>query len=120
MVQTIKDINQGGAYGLEVISLAECKNINDSGISKYLFTVIVSSLRHLKFLHKVILLGCFNVKDEGVRELAKNLRYLEDIDISGSSITASVLQDLVTYCLNLQKVNISGCKKLNASDEKIL
>lgn len=74
----------------------------------------------MKFLHRVVLLGCFNVKDEGVRELAKNLKYLEDVDISGTSITANVLQDLVSFCLNLKNVNISGCKKLNASDEKIL
>jgi len=39
----------------------------------------------------VILLGCFNVKDDGVRELSKNLKYLEDIDISGTSITANAL-----------------------------
>lgn len=77
-------------------------------------------MKKLKFLHKVILLGCFNVKDDGVHELASNLKYLEDIDISGTSITANSLSDLVTLCLNLKNVNISGCKSLNASDEKIL
>lgn len=68
----------------------------------------------------MILLGCFNIKDDGVREIAKNLKYLEDVDISGTSITANALTDLVTLCLNLKNVNISGCKRLNASDEKIL
>lgn len=77
-------------------------------------------MKQLKFLHKVILLGCFNIKDEGVRELAKNLKYLENVDISGTSISANALTDIVTLCLNLKKVNISGCKRLNASDEKIL
>jgi hypothetical protein len=60
------------------------------------------------------------VKDEGIREIAKNLKYLEEIDIGGTSITVESLRDLVTFCLNLKKVNISGCKKLNASDDKIL
>lgn len=34
MVQTIQDIGVGGAHGLEIISLAECKNINDVGITQ--------------------------------------------------------------------------------------
>ena len=68
----------------------------------------------------MILLGCFSVKDEGIREIAKNLKYLEEIDIGGTSITVESLRDLVTFCLNLKKVNISGCKKVNASDDKIL
>lgn len=77
-------------------------------------------MKHLKFLHKVILLGCYNITDDGIKDLALNLHYLEDIDISGTSISAVALSDLVTLCMNLKKVNISGCKKLNASDEKIL
>jgi hypothetical protein len=66
------------------------------------------------------LLGCANVKDEGVRDVAKSLKYLEDIDLGGTLVTVDALRDLVTFCLNLQKVNISGCKKLNASDDNIL
>jgi len=31
------------------------------------------------------------VKDDGIHELAKNLKYLEDIDISGTSISAVAL-----------------------------
>lgn len=78
---------------------------------------------------KIVLLGCLNVKDDGVRELSKNLKYIEgktiiidfiDIDIGGTNITADSLRDLVSLCLNLKKVNISGCKKLNASDDRIL
>ena len=30
------------------------------------------------------------------------------------------LRDLVGSCLNLRKVNIAGCKKLNASDDYVL
>jgi hypothetical protein len=32
--QIMEQVGQGGARGLEVISLAECKNINDNGISQ--------------------------------------------------------------------------------------
>jgi hypothetical protein len=32
MFNVAEDINTGGAHGLRVISLAECKNIDDSGI----------------------------------------------------------------------------------------
>ena len=81
---------------------------------------MVYSLTELKYLLKVVLLGCLSVKDEGVKELAKHLKYLETIDIGGTNITADALRDLVALCLNLKKVNISGCKKLNASDDKIL
>jgi hypothetical protein len=78
------------------------------------------SLKHLRFLERVVLLGCYNVSDEGVRELARGLTYLADVDISGTSVTAIALADLVALCINLKRVNISGCKKLNASDERIL
>lgn len=61
-----------------------------------------------------------NVKDEGIKEIAAKLKYLEELDIGGTNITSDSLQELVTLCLNLRKVNISGCKKLNASDELIL
>lgn len=67
-----------------------------------------------------MLLGCINVKDEGIKEIAQHLKYLEDIDIGGTNITAESLRDLVALCLNLRKVNISGCKRLNAYDDRIL
>lgn len=108
---TMTEIGKGGARGLEVISLAECRNISDTG---------VSHLKNLKYLSRVILLGCLNVKDDGVKDLARSLKYLEDIDIGGTNISAESLRELVTLCLNLKKVNISGCKRLNASDDKIL
>ena len=101
-------IGKGGARGLEVLSMAECRNINDAG---------VVYLKKCKFLTRLVLLGCFNIKDEGAKELARNLKYLEDIDLGGTNITAESLTDFVCQCLNLKRVNITGCKKLNASDE---
>ena len=67
-----------------------------------------------------MLLGCSNIKDDGIKELAKNLKYLEEVDIGGTNITSESLRELVTMCLNLKKVNITGCKRLNASDDYIL
>jgi len=107
----IHEISKGGSYGLEVISFAECKNITDQGI---IF------LKELNYLTKVIMLGCLTIKDESVKELAQNLTYLEEFDLGGTSVTTESLFELVAHCLNLRKVNISGCKKLNASDETIL
>ena len=101
----------GGARGLELLSLAECKGLTDEGISHII---------HLKYLSKVILLGCLNIKDNGIKELAQNLTYLEDLDIGGTNIETQCLHDLIACCLNLRRVNISGCKKLNAGDETIL
>ena len=60
------------------------------------------------------------MKDDGIKELAKNLKYLEDIDLGGTSLTSEALRELVTSCMNLQRVNITGCKKLNSSDDIIL
>lgn len=71
----------------------------------------------MKYLHKVVLLGCSNLKDDGIKELARNTMYLEEIDIGGTNITIESLRELVSMCLNLRKVNITGCKRLNASDD---
>ena len=45
---------------------------------------------------------------------------MEDIDLGSTSITAEGLRHMTEVCLNLKVVNITGCKKLNASDEQIL
>ena len=52
--------------------------------------------------------------------LAKQLQYLEDIDVGSTNITGESLRELVSSCLNLRQVNITGCKKLNASDDLVL
>lgn len=66
------------------------------------------------------MLGCLTIKDDSVKDLAKHLNYLEELDLGGTSITSESLTELVAHCLNLRRVNISGCKRLNASDETIL
>ena len=52
--------------------------------------------------------------------LAKQLQYLESIDVGSTNITGESLRELVTSCLNLRQVNITGCKKLNNSDDLVL
>lgn len=52
--------------------------------------------------------------------LAKQLPYLEDIDVGSTNITGETLRELVASCLNLRKVNITGCKKLNNADDLVL
>lgn len=107
----MKEVSEGGTRGLQVISLAECKNVTDAGMIH---------LKNLKFLSKVILLGCMSIKDAGVKEIALHTKYLEDLDIGGTNVTGEGLRDLVSLCLNIRRVNISGCKQLNASDDQIL
>lgn len=65
-------------------------------------------------------MGCANLKDEGVIGLARQLTYLEEIDVGSTSITGLCLREIVDLCLALKKVNIIGCKKLNVSDDLVL
>ena len=88
---------QSGTRGLEVISLGECRNITDAGIKR---------LGTCKFLKSLCFLGCAQVKDEGIIDLAKQLPNLESIDLGSTSITGNALSELVLLCLNLQSVNI--------------
>ena len=65
-----------------MISLAECRNITDAG---------AQSLSKCAFLEKVCLLGCANVKDEGVISLARELPHLKEIDLGSTSITNATI-----------------------------
>lgn len=66
------------------------------------------------------MLGCANIKDDGLKEISRSLRYLEELDIGGTQVTGDGLREIVSGCLNIRKINIVGCKKLNASDDLIL
>jgi len=65
-----------------VISLSECRSITDKGVQ------YISKMQHLQ---NVCLLGCANVKDEGVIALAKETQHLEKIDLGSTSITINAL-----------------------------
>ena len=71
-------------------------------------------------MRKVCFLGCANLKDEGITKLAADLTYLEELDLGSTNITGESLRLLVIICLDLKKVNITGCKRLNASDDLVL
>ena len=72
------EISNCGTRALEVISLSECRQISDNGISK---------LAKCKLLRKVCFLGCGNLKDQGVVSLCQNLIYLEELDVGSTNIT---------------------------------
>ena len=107
----VSDMSMSGSRGLEVISLAECRHITDEGVVR---------LSKCKLLRKVCFLGCANLKDEGIIKLASELTYLEDLNVGSTNITGESLRKLVVVCLDLKKVNITGCKRLNASDDIVL
>ena len=111
MKKLVTEISTSGTRALEVISLSECRYINDQGIQK---------LSKCRLLRKISFLGCSNLKDQGITSLAKQLQYLEDIDVGSTNITGESLRELVSSCLNLRQVNITGCKKLNNSDDLVL
>lgn len=96
---------------MKVLSLSECRNLSDVGIAK---------LSQLKYLRKLDLLGCSKIEDEGLRSIGKQFKFINDLDLGGTSITAQGLRDLVQLSPTLQRVCIMGCKKLNNSDDQIL
>jgi len=106
-----KHISRGGLRGLQVLSLAECRNLSDSGIVK---------LKELKYLRKLNLLGCTKVEDEGLKHISAQFKFMEELDLGGTNITAVGLRDLVKSNSKLNSVSIMGCKKLNNSDDQIL
>ena len=85
--------------------------MTDNGIVK---------LGKCKLLRKVCFLGCGNLKDSGVIGLANWLPYLEELDVGSTGITGQTLREIVTVCLNLRKMNITGCKRINSSDDQVL
>lgn len=52
--------------------------------------------------------------------LCQNLPYLEELDVGSTNITGETLREVVVSNLSLRVVNITGCKKLNASDDLVL
>ena len=59
------EISLGGVRSLEVLSLSECRQITDKGITRLGKTC--------KLLKKVCFLGCGNLKDAGIKGLITQL-----------------------------------------------
>jgi len=98
---------RSGLRGLKVLSLAECRNISDEGVAK---------LGELKFINKLNFLGCAKIDDVGAKSIATQFKFIKDIDMGGTNITAEGLREMANKCEYLQQVSIMGCKKINASD----
>ena len=96
---------------MKVLSLAECRNITNDGVAK---------LEELKYINKLNFLGCTKIDDTGAKFIANQFRFLKDIDLGGTNITAEGLRELADKCNSLRNVSIMGCKKVNASDDQIL
>ena len=102
---------RAGLRGLKVLSLAECRNITNDGVAR---------LEELRFITKLNFLGCTKIDDVGAKSIAHQFRFLKDIDIGGTNITAEGLRELADKCQHLKNVSIMGCKKVNNSDDQIL
>lgn len=102
---------RAGLRGLKVLSLAECRNITNDGVAK---------LEELKYINKLNFLGCTKIDDTGAKFIANQFKFLKDIDLGGTNITAEGLRELADKCNSLKNVSIMGCKKVNASDDQIL
>lgn len=55
-------LSRGGLRGLQVLSVAECRNLSDVGMAK---------LKELKYIKKLNLLWCTKIEDEGLKSIAK-------------------------------------------------
>ena len=60
---------------------------------------------------------CTKVEDEGLKAIANQFEFIENLDLGGTSITSTGLRHLVNSAGYLKHVSIMGCKKLNSSDD---
>jgi len=78
----------------------------------------LDKLTNLKTLN---LLGCVNVKDEGIIHLNKTNDNLESLNLAGTSVTSECIYFIVREgAVSLTNVNIVGCKKLKNTDQELL
>ena len=82
---TDQSILTGGARGLEILSLVECRKITDQGIAQ---------LKKLKRLKDLNLLGCYGITDTGIEIIAAKCLFLTQINLSGTFVTRSSLAAL--------------------------
>lgn len=101
---------KGGARGLQVLSLAECRNITDQGIS---------NLRKLTRLKDLNLLGCFAVTNEGLGNMLNKSRNIEKMNLSGTSISRDGLLMIKDKCSSLGVLLLNGCRQLRAEDKQL-
>ena len=101
---------KGGARGLRVISIAECRRVTENGIIH---------LRKLKRLKSLNVLGCYAVNDEGIATLVLCSNNFKELNLSGTSITRTSLLTVKTYCPKLKSITLNGCRLLSNEDAEI-
>ena len=55
-------LSRGGLRGLKILSVAECRNLSDTGLAK---------LKELKYIKKLNLLWCTKIEDEGLKQISQ-------------------------------------------------
>lgn len=69
-----------------MLSLSECRNFSDVGLEK---------ISQIKFLRKLNLLWCTKIEDMGLNHICKQFKYIKDLDLGGTGISATGLRELV-------------------------
>lgn len=82
----LQTVSRCGLRGLQVLSLSECRNFSDAGLEK---------LGQMKFLKKLNLLWCTKIEDQGLNHIWKQFKYIRDLDLGGTGISATGLRELV-------------------------
>jgi hypothetical protein len=100
IIPQTQTVLRGGARGLEILSLVECRKITDQGLAY---------LRKLRNLKELNLLGCYSITDAGIETIARNCLYLTSINLSGTYITRQGLEHLKRNCKFLETVVLNGC-----------
>lgn len=92
----------GGFAPLETLSLQSCVRVTSEGLR-----VAASTFKHLSRLN---LRGCLQVNEAGLHSVA-TLTSLVDLDLCSTTIAS--LSIISKSLINLQKLNVSNCSKLN-------
>lgn len=74
-----QSLSRNGLRGLKKLSMQECRNITDEGITK---------MTELHYLRELNMLGCIKLEDEGLRAIARQIPFLESLDISSTNVTS--------------------------------
>lgn len=78
-------------------------------------------LEKFQNLRTLNLLGCVNIKDDGIIHLNKTNEKLETLNLAGTSVTSECIYFIVREgAISLHNVNIVGCKKLKQNDQEML
>lgn len=101
---------KGGARGLKILSLAECRIITNGG---------VGYLGKLKRLEDLSILGCYSITDEGIQRLVSKSQNFKKFNLSGTYVSREGLHSIANSCKNILTLVLHGCKLLSNEDATI-